>query len=181
MKVLLLITGLALGLAACSDAGPSPSPPPRDRDEQAPVRATREARREASPRTASGPRILLLDETVSSGDTRFTVHGFRETTEERGQAAREGHMWVVMEMTAENKGRQPYPLHLELIDPYGHLFDKAFDILFDFVEETLHPGPEVRGELAFEVPQNGLPHAFLFGPGEPLWAIEISMYRGRGD
>ena len=125
---------------------------------------------------------LALGETAKVGDAEVTAHSFRLDSGSEFFAPDAGNVWIVIDATIVNTGDDEYNfssfLQLALRDTEGREYDETFgpDIISQ-LDGTILAGDNLRGEVAFEVPEAvmpGLKFVFkqVFGSGQARWNLE---------
>lgn len=130
----------------------------------------------------SPPRVQPIGKTQRVGDLEVTVHGVRESQGELILRPSMGSKWVIVDVSARNRSRNTYfftalfQTHLRDRDGRNYNTLVVRPQLRGVFDGTIPGGGTLRGEVAFEVPQNAVGLVFLFqelqGPGQALWALE---------
>lgn len=156
---------LAATPASVASASPTASAPPATSTVAAQQTATPATQQAATPSPApSGP--LQLGAGAKVGDLRIAIEGYRlETT---GLIDPDpGNVYLIVTAFATNEGDDGYSLST-LLQFEAHDADQfAYDVTF-FADETgtldvtVPSGAQIRGEVSFEVPENGGPYIITF-------------------
>ena len=118
---------------------------------------------------AAKPDVLNLSigDTAKIGDAQVTVEGFRRSTGGDFFSPDPGNVWVIVDATVLNTGDDAYNissiLQTALRDGEGREYSLTIGPdLQGQLDGTIPPNDILRGETAFEVPENAVGLQFVF-------------------
>lgn len=125
---------------------------------------------------------LAIGDTAKVGDAEVTVHGSRTSTGDEFLAPEAGNVWVIVDATVKNTGDDAYNLSSVLQTSLRDGAGREYDItigptdLQGQLDGTIPPGDILRGEVAFEVPEDATGLQFVFaqalGEQQARWNLE---------
>lgn len=115
------------------------------------------------------PETFLVGEPIKMGGLIFTVNSVRDSKGGEFLGPEEGYIYKIVDVTLDNVGEESASisslLMFSLNDTEGYKYDVT--IATDTkgsVDGELQPGRKLRGELAFEVPEDVVGLELLFEP-----------------
>jgi hypothetical protein len=130
------------------------------------------------------PSVKRIGQAQKVGSVQLTVHAVRDSQGENLlQRPSAGQKWVIVEVSARNTSSDTYFLtayyQTHLRDREGRNYNMVVVLgpqLRGNFDGTIPGRGTLRGEVAFEVPQNATGLVFLFqelrGSGQALWALQ---------
>jgi len=156
---LLIFAGVML-LVGCNDfvpQKPGESTAPPINSTNAPTKTNAPKTPEVSAEDTA--KIFNIGDIAQINDVTYTVNGTREVPENRYLSPEKGNIWYAIDITIENKGGENFNfssmLMFTLMDDESNSYDVAIvPDLKGSVDGEIAPGSSLRGEVAFEIPQD---------------------------
>jgi uncharacterized cupredoxin-like copper-binding protein len=119
----------------------------------------------ASPSTQGKQSIKIPSQSVAIGQSvklgkyQFTVHGTRKTQGDTISKPKQGQKFLLIYATVENQGQKTEPVSsvvlFALTDSTGKEYERVITTEAQgSLDTNLDPGKQLKGEIAFEVPQD---------------------------
>jgi hypothetical protein len=135
---------------------------------------------------ADPPAVAKIGDTTKISGVEVTVMGLRESAGELLFRPAAGNKWIIVDVKAKNTNREAYTffasLQVHVRDAEGRNYNIIQGAPFGpqlkgVFDGTIPVSSELRGEVAFEVPQSGQDYVFLFqaqlfGGSQALWALQ---------
>lgn len=144
--------------------------------------ATEPAAEEATEPEEPDVLNLSIGDTAKVGDAEVTVHGFRTGTGNEIVSPAAGSVWIIVDATVRNTGDDAYNLSSLLQTAVRDSGGREYDVtigptdLQGQLDGTIPPGDILRGEVAFEVPENATGLQFVFsqaiGEEQARWNLQ---------
>jgi hypothetical protein len=154
--ILLAVALIGMFFTGCtSNTQPKPAPKENQTQEQ------------SQPKT----KVYSIGQTIQLGDYYLTVEKFNTNPkyEDPFNDLKEGQKVVAVDVTVENKGKEPKPYNLfdfTIQDKDGYTYEPSwnFTIKPSLSSGDLQPGRKVRGYITFEIPENDSGLELIYQP-----------------
>ncbi len=131
---------------------------------------------------AAKAQTFKIGDAISIGDYVFTVNSARTSKGGDFLKPDEGNIWYIVDATVENESDKPVTISsmmmFKLSDSEGYNYNSTIaDDTKGNLDGELAPGRKMRGELAFEIPENagGLELIFdadVWGSGQAIVKLD---------